>query len=346
MAFDAHKNFAVSAVATAPSPAASGTSLVVTGGHGTRFPAVPFNATVWPANTLPDPSNAEIVRVTNISTDTLTIAREQEGTSARTIVVGDQIAATITAKTLTDVEVTAPIEQTTSATGAQNNFDIDGPNTVLRCTGAAPVFTGFTVDGAAPKAGDRVLILCLGTTAKVTNQDTGSTAANRIITPSTNGQIVGVNGAMLCVYDDTTDRWREYLIDPGAPVAVAFSAGDYTAASSMTWTVAEGDVQVDTFVQRGTQLALVSTINTTTVGGTPAGELRKALPAGFTAVTGEQWQPIMIGYDNNVAADVLISVNSAQSNAYLRIRRKDAGNWAAATNTTYIYIPGFTFLVN
>lgn len=101
---DQHKNLAVSAVATAPSPASSGTSLVVTAGHGSRFPAPPFNATVWPAGASPDPSNAEIVRVTAISTDTLTIARTQEGTSARSIVATDQIAATITAETLTDIE--------------------------------------------------------------------------------------------------------------------------------------------------------------------------------------------------------------------------------------------------
>jgi hypothetical protein len=101
---DAHKNFAYSVVATAPSPGVSGTSLVVTGGHGTRFPAVPFNATIWPAGTSPTVTNAEIVRVTNISTDTFTITRSQESTSARTVVVGDQIAATVTAKTLTDVE--------------------------------------------------------------------------------------------------------------------------------------------------------------------------------------------------------------------------------------------------
>lgn len=102
---DAHKNLAYSTVATAPSPASSGTSLVVASGHGTRFPAVPFNATIWPTASIPDPSNAEIVRVTAISTDTLTITRAQESTSARTVIVGDQIAATITAKTLTDVEV-------------------------------------------------------------------------------------------------------------------------------------------------------------------------------------------------------------------------------------------------
>src|SRR3990167_2218463 len=101
---DAHKNFAYSTVLTAPSPADSGTSLVVQSGDGTKFPTVPFNATIWPVSAQPTTANAEIVRVTNIATDTFTITRTQESTSARTVVVGDQIAATITALTLTDVE--------------------------------------------------------------------------------------------------------------------------------------------------------------------------------------------------------------------------------------------------
>lgn len=104
MTVDAHANFAVSTVATAPSPATSGTSLVVGSGHGARFPATPFNAVIYPAGSLPDPTNAEVVRVTNRSTDTLTITRTQEGSSARTVVVGDQIVAAITKKTITDAE--------------------------------------------------------------------------------------------------------------------------------------------------------------------------------------------------------------------------------------------------
>lgn len=101
---DNHKNFAYSTVATAPSPATSGTSLTVAAGQGTRFPTAPFNATVWPANSQPLSTNAEIVRITAIATDVFTIVRAQEGSSARTVIVGDQIAATITDKTLTDIQ--------------------------------------------------------------------------------------------------------------------------------------------------------------------------------------------------------------------------------------------------
>lgn len=99
---DDHKNFGYSTVATAPSPASSGTSLVVQSSDGAKF-STTFNATVWPANVAPTSTNAEIVRVTR-SGDTFTLTRAQEGSSARAIQVGDQIAETVTAKTFTDIE--------------------------------------------------------------------------------------------------------------------------------------------------------------------------------------------------------------------------------------------------
>lgn len=74
---DAHKNFAYSTLLTAPS-GTSGTSLSVQSGHGTRFPAVPFNATIWPSGTMPTSANAEIVRVTTKATDTFTVTRAHE----------------------------------------------------------------------------------------------------------------------------------------------------------------------------------------------------------------------------------------------------------------------------
>jgi hypothetical protein len=114
MPSDAHKNFAYGTVLTVPSPAASGTSLVLNTGQGALMPAVPFNATVWVSGSQAISTNAEIVRVTARSTDTLTIVRAQEGSSARTVVAGDQFAASITAKTLTDAE-----KQPDTRTGAR-----------------------------------------------------------------------------------------------------------------------------------------------------------------------------------------------------------------------------------
>jgi hypothetical protein len=126
---DGHKNFSYSTVATAPSPATSGTSLVVASGDGTKFPTPPFNATVWAASANPLTSNAEVVRVTAVSTDTLTITRSQESSSVRTIVTGDQIAATITSKTLTDIELNKP--EIAASIAALQALPVTGAQTVI-----------------------------------------------------------------------------------------------------------------------------------------------------------------------------------------------------------------------
>ena len=100
------QNLAVSTVATAPSPATSGTTLVLTTGEGARFadPATvgSYPASIWAVGALPTPANTEIVLVTAKSTDTLTITRAREGTTARTVIVGDQVAATLTAAMMAD----------------------------------------------------------------------------------------------------------------------------------------------------------------------------------------------------------------------------------------------------
>lgn len=102
MSYDAHANFAYTQVATAPVPSTSGTTIVAV--DGTVFPAAPFNAVVWPINSQPTKANAEIVRVTNVTSNTLTVVRTQEGSTARAIITGDSISANITAKMFTDIE--------------------------------------------------------------------------------------------------------------------------------------------------------------------------------------------------------------------------------------------------
>lgn len=96
------KNLATSTVLTAPSPAASGTSVVVQSGHGARFPAADFYATVHPDGVLPTLDNAEIVLVTNIATDTFTITRAQKDTTAKSIAIGWRISNAIYAEDVVD----------------------------------------------------------------------------------------------------------------------------------------------------------------------------------------------------------------------------------------------------
>lgn len=107
--FDSHSNFGYSTVTVAPVPALAGLSLTVAVGQGALFTA-PCNCTVWPTGVAPLAANAEIVRVTAILGDVLTIIRAQEGTAARSIVVGDQIANTTSVKVFTDIENAIPIQ--------------------------------------------------------------------------------------------------------------------------------------------------------------------------------------------------------------------------------------------
>ena len=85
------------------------TSLTVDTGQGLRFPTPPFNAVIWDSTDYPDPADdpgVEVVRVTAISTDTLTITRAQEGTTNsehNTLGKTYQIIAPLTAKAINDI---------------------------------------------------------------------------------------------------------------------------------------------------------------------------------------------------------------------------------------------------
>lgn len=85
------KDGATSLVATAPSPATSGTSLIVSAGEGALFPSAPFYAILHPQNTLPIVAAAEKVLVTAKSTDTFTIVRAQGVYTAKSVAVGWRI---------------------------------------------------------------------------------------------------------------------------------------------------------------------------------------------------------------------------------------------------------------
>jgi hypothetical protein len=144
MAFDALKNFAYAQVLGAPNPGGSGTSLQLAAGQGAALPAVPFNAVVYPAGAIPLASNAEIVRVTGVVGDAVTaMTRQQEGTAARNIGVGDQFVAAITAKTLTDIQnaIVAAVGGTGSVgNGPPEGAVIGNPGALYVDALTAPVF--------------------------------------------------------------------------------------------------------------------------------------------------------------------------------------------------------------
>ena len=161
-------NNATSVVANAGGLAAGGTSLTVTAGHGDRFPAVatPHYFMV----TLVDTSgNREIVKVTTrvALSNTMTIVRAQEGTSARDFPIGSLVELRVTKNALDYLSKSADIEAnhyvadasaldqgaTTNSLSIKSLVDAIGtqqatieiPHTGTGTTTTYTVSTGFTI---------------------------------------------------------------------------------------------------------------------------------------------------------------------------------------------------------
>lgn len=105
--------------------------MVVQSGEGTKF-SVGKPVVICPAGAQPTGANAEVALVTAISTDTLTITRAQEGSSARTVLVGDQIFDAVTAKQLSDLaRSSAPAGRLTLTSGTPvTTADVTGAGTI------------------------------------------------------------------------------------------------------------------------------------------------------------------------------------------------------------------------
>jgi hypothetical protein len=104
--FDTHSLLAYSTIQTGSTVIGSTTGVLinVATGDGAKF-SINQNVTLWPNANIPILSLSEVVRITAISTDTLTVTRAQEGTTAlANIVTGFQVVNGITPKVLTDLE--------------------------------------------------------------------------------------------------------------------------------------------------------------------------------------------------------------------------------------------------
>jgi hypothetical protein len=155
MALDSVANFVQVQASTGYS--SSATAITLQSGQGSKLPATPFqliwwNSTDYP-NTANDP-NVEIVRVTNVTGDTLTITRAQEGTTASnkntagktySLVLG------ITAKMISDIAAALPsgtpvYDEAVSGSGTSWTLAHTPVSGTLRLYGAGQRLTGGGVD--------------------------------------------------------------------------------------------------------------------------------------------------------------------------------------------------------
>lgn len=134
---------ATGTILTAPSPATSGTSVVLNAGEGYRFPAVPFFAVAHPNNTIPTVSTAEKVQVTAQGQTTIAVGSNGASLPQATINVVDTTsllsAGTVTIMTAAGAQVVTYTGKTgTTLTGASGG-------TGVMSTGGVVMGDNFTI---------------------------------------------------------------------------------------------------------------------------------------------------------------------------------------------------------
>lgn len=218
MALDNATNFAKVTVSTTYDD--DDTSIVLTGGHGALLPSVPFNAVWWNSTDYSDPSddpNKEIVRVTAISTDTLTVTRGQESITATTKNTGGKTYKMIAGLTAlgANLIVTGPTSATDNTIARYDGTD---GNTVQT--------TGITIDDTNnitfPSEGTPVTY-----TIKPTDQATSNKAGNAVnlLSGIGNGTAAGGTLFMAAGTGGSTGNGGTTLIRGGTAGASGNGAG-------------------------------------------------------------------------------------------------------------------------
>lgn len=101
------------------------TSFSVTAGHGARFPAI-SGGDYFYATLMDSAGNLEVVKVTARATDTFTVTRAQEGTTARAYAVNDIVELRITKAMLDDFKTDTRAGNAATATALQTARTIGG----------------------------------------------------------------------------------------------------------------------------------------------------------------------------------------------------------------------------
>lgn len=232
---DTLKNFATTTIASVTG-GGYGTSITVATGTGTTFPTVPFNATVWPSGQQPTTSNAEIVRVTNVTGDVLTVTRGQEGTSAMALYGGMNIAQTVTAGLLNQLAPLSGATFTGAVSGTTISLSGNDSAATFAASGIGTATTstryvGGTNNGPptgtsqAFSVGDWVVDLTATIWVCTTAGSPGvwwPTVSSDIVLRSSGG----TSGAPVVVTGNETTVWNgsttgQYLAAPSNPVSGA-----------------------------------------------------------------------------------------------------------------------------
>ena len=222
MALDSAKNFSKCTVSTGYN--ASATTVVLSASEGAKLPTVPFNAVWYNSTDYTDPTddpNKEIIRITNIATDTLTVTRAQESTSAATHNTGGKSYKMIAGLTAKVINTDIPAMNVASATVAFGctldtdvtlaaNSDTEIPSQkatktyvdtglALKAPIASPTFTGVeivpqivTTNNAITASANTATVPITSRISTVTNNSAATLTITINTTSAVDGQMIMV----------------------------------------------------------------------------------------------------------------------------------------------------------
>lgn len=110
---------------------------------------------------------------------------------------------------------------------------------------------------------------------------------------------------------------------------VVYSAGNFTASGSMTWTVTSGQQLTYSYILSGHVMTISFAISPSTLGGTPSNYLYIAIPAGKTAI--KKTANAIAIYNNSTSQLGTVFAVAGQSKLY--ITKADGSNFTLDSTT-------------
>jgi predicted RecA/RadA family phage recombinase len=123
----------------------------------------------------------------------------------------------------------------------------------------------------------------------------------------------------------------------GAWTTPSFSAGNFTASGTTTWTVGSGDVTTYSYMLVGKTLTVSWLLATTTVGAGGAGDYLKINLFGFTVT--KTMNTIGSVYEGVVPPGwVAASAEGRAGETFIRLYNNvsEGGTWTSTTDATYL----------